>query len=48
MCLIRTNSQFVTFDLKLYLGGRNLTDYVDTVYGPMPGRELYSGLTYIF
>lgn len=36
------------FDLKLYFGGRNLTDYVDTVYGPMPGRELYSGLTYIF
>ena len=36
------------YRLKIYLGVRNLTDYVDKIWGPMPGREFYSGLTYKF
>ena len=36
------------YGLKIYLGVRNLTDYVDKIWGPMPGREFYSGLTYKF
>ncbi len=32
--------------LRGYAGGKNLTDYVDNVWGPMPGREWYIGLKY--
>ncbi len=32
--------------LNVYAGGKNLTDYVDRTWGPMPGREWYLGLRF--
>ncbi|MFQ6611715.1 MAG: TonB-dependent receptor domain-containing protein [Fidelibacterota bacterium] len=32
--------------MNLYLGGKNLTDYVNQTWGPMPGREWYLGLRF--
>ncbi len=34
--------------LRIYGGGRNLSDYVNKTWGPMPGREWYLGLSYSY
>ena len=33
-------------NLKFIAGGRNLTNYVNALWGPLPGREFYVGLNY--
>lgn len=34
------------YGFRTYAGIRNLTDYVNKTWGPMPGREWYLGLSY--
>jgi len=45
--LIHINvSAGLPYGLRAYAGVRNLTDYVNTTWGPMPGREWYLGISY--
>ncbi len=47
--LLNTHAVFTLFQrYDVSLGIKNLTDYVDKVWGPMPGRELYGGLSFAF
>ena len=45
--LFHANLSFpVLGKFRATLGGRNLSDYVNKKWGPMPGREFYIGLAY--
>jgi outer membrane receptor for ferrienterochelin and colicins len=41
-------SKSVFKHFKINAGGRNLTNYVNNLWGPLPGREFYIGLGYSF
>ncbi|MBC8345588.1 MAG: TonB-dependent receptor [Candidatus Marinimicrobia bacterium] len=45
-----TINTHISFPLPLglsgFAGGKNLTNYVDKVWGPMPGREWYGGIRF--
>ncbi len=45
--LLHTNINYKIYDnMSLYSGLRNLTDYFNKTWGPMPGREWYAGIKY--
>ncbi|MFZ1288667.1 MAG: TonB-dependent receptor [Melioribacteraceae bacterium] len=45
--LFHTNLNYKILDnLNVYAGVRNLNDYVNKLWGPMPGREWYVGIKY--
>ena len=47
--LFHTNLNIpLTFGLTANLGVKNITDYVNKTWGPMPGREWYAGVRYDF
>jgi outer membrane receptor for ferrienterochelin and colicins len=47
--LLHTNVSYSILDnMSLYSGLRNLTDYINRTWGPMPGREWYAGIRYNF
>ncbi|MBK8944009.1 MAG: TonB-dependent receptor [Ignavibacteriae bacterium] len=47
--LFHTNLNYkITETLNAYLGMRNLNDYVNKMWGPMPGREWYVGIKYSY
>jgi len=47
--LINTNFSIpLPYGFKIIAGVRNLTDYVDEIWGPKPGREYYSGFSFQF
>lgn len=38
----------IVLELTASIGVKNITDYVDKTWGPMPGREWYAGIKYNF
>ncbi|HJL81210.1 MAG TPA: TonB-dependent receptor [Gammaproteobacteria bacterium] len=45
--IVNTHMSFpLPWGLSGFIGGKNLTNYIDKVWGPMPGREWYGGIRF--